>query len=1173
MTQGSIIQEAFVSGELAPAIWGRVSHPKYKLGASTMRNGFANFQGGYSSRPGTAFVGQCKQGSLAGGATLNNAGVTPVNTGPPRPIPFKFNSLQSLVLEFGDYYMRPVYQGSYVLEAAKTVTSVSNVGLFTTSGSHGYSIGDWVYDLGNTGFNALTWVVKTVPTGSTFTVTNLFGNVISSATASTGGTVARLYTATTPYAAVDLPYLKYTQSADEMSLTCWNQQTLTEYAPYDLFRISNNNWSFVQTVYTETITPPNNVVAVAHNSTTENTQYSYCVTAIDAITGSESVASEITYVKNNDISVNDGSNTVSWSPVAGAVGYNVYEATPLYNTGAILPQIGVPYAFVGTSIGTSFIDTNVTGDFTRTPPLHTNPFARKGITNINVTVPGSGYTQGTIGYTVSTSTGSGFSGTPIVLNGSLNAFYIANTGENYAVGDSITITGGGTAAHATGTYNFNSGSFTNGDTIILNGVTWTFVTGSPSGNQTQIQSGVPNNILATVTQLASDLNASTNASIGLATYGNSRTVILTIEYASPGTGGNSYTLAAGTYGGAVSGATLTGGTNVGGATVTLTLGPATGTYPGAVAYFQQRRAYASTQNNPDTYYMSQPGDYTNMDYSLPSIPDDAIVGTPWGQQVNGVQFMTPMPGGLVIFNGGGAWQLNGGSAGASISPANQFVQPQTQYGCSSTLQPIPINYHILFVRDIDGVVYDLLYNFYAQIYTGTDITVYSSHLFQGYKLVQWCYAEKPDKLVWAVRNDGALLSCTYLAEQSENGWARHDTNGLFLDICSIQEDPVNAVYVITQRLVSGSWLYYHERFDNRLWSSAENCFCVDAGLIYPMSFPAATLTPAAANGTSNITSTHVIFGGTGYTSPVATAVDSSNLGTGAIFSVTVSGGVITAVTPTASGQKYTPGATTIVITDTTGTGAAVSPIITNNVNFTASAAVFSAGNVGNVLRVGNGRATITAYNSTTSVTANITVPITAVIPNDPSHTPLPAASGSWSMSTPTTVVTNLNHLNGLTVTGTADGGVILPTVVTNGQITLQNPASSITVGLPFLPQLQALYLEMATPGNTLQTKRKNISSVGVRVHDTRGISVGSNQIDASTQQGQVNVPWKNMQEVKELNTNIPMGDFIPLHTGDYFINIGSEWNVKGQVAFQQNYPLPMNIDCIVSYCNGGDNPG
>ncbi len=1173
MAEQTTIQEAFISGELSPALWGRCSNDKYKFGASTMRNGFCNFQGGYASRAGTAYVGTCKQGNPIGGATVNNvSGGTPVNSGPPRPIPFAFNVQQQYDLEFGDYYMRIVYRGAYVTETGQNVTSITQAdpGVITIN-AHGYSNGDWVYGSGiggMTAFNGLTFVVQNATT-NTFTLTDLFGNVIDTITFpefTSGGTFARIYTVTTPYAAVDLPYLKFTQSADEMSLTCWNQSTLTEYPPYDLVRNGNTNWTFTATSFAEQISPPTNVTGSVQSSVSSlQTWYSYVVTAIDAATGSESIASSIINLKNNDISVNEGSNTITWSPVAGAQSYNIYAATPYYSSdGSERIQIGVPYGYLGSALGTSFVDSNITPDFTTTPPLHANPFARGAITEVPVTSAGSGLSQATIGYTVNTSTGSGFVGYPIVLNGGLNGFYIAEPGQNFVLGDSITITSSGAIA-ATGSYTFSANP-TNGQTIILNGVTWTFVTSGASGTQTNIKSTAQ----ATIYQLVADLTNSGNSSINVANYSASGLVV-NITYGTAGTVGNSYTLAVGTYGGTISAATLLGGAaggSSGGATVSIILGPETGTYPGVAAYFQERRVYANTQNNPDTYYMSQPGAYNNMDASIPTVDSDAITGTPWGQQVDGIQFMTPMPGGMVLFTGSGGWQLSGGNT-IAITPADQDAQPQTRYGCSSTVPPIPVNFHILFVRESDGVVYDLVYNFFANIYTGSDLTVYSSHLFQGYKIVQWAYAEKPYKIVWAVRNDGALLSLTYIAEQQEQGWARHDTNGLYIGVCSIQEPPIDAVYVIVQRYVNGYWLYYHERFDNRIWANVEDCFCVDAGLTYPMTYPDATLYPAAANGTSNITRTLTIEGGTGYTNPVAQAVDSTGSGVGATFMVSLSGTSILNVTPIDNGQNYTPGYTNIVITDPTGTGASVNPIITNYVNFTASSNVFTSGMVGDVLRVGNGRATIVSQTGTACV-ADITIPITDTIPNDPTNTPVPAVSGTWSVSTPTTIVTGLNHLEGLTVTGLADGGVINQAVVSNGQITLPVTASQITVGLPFLPQLQTLKLDFPSQTGTTQTKRKNIPSVGVRVHDSRGFSVGRNQPDASAQPGQINIPWTGMVQVKELNQNIPMGQPIPLATDDFFINIGPDWNEKGQVAFQQSYPLPMNIDAEVSYSSGGD---
>lgn len=94
-----------------------------------------------------------------------------------------------------------------------------------------------------------------------------------------------------------------------------------------------------------------------------------------------------------------------------------------------------------------------------------------------------------------------------------------------------------------------------GHTITLNGVTWTFVASGASGNQTNIGGS----LTATLTQLATDLNASVNSSITPATYSNVGGTKLNISYDTAGAAGNAYTLASGNANGVVSGATLSGG--------------------------------------------------------------------------------------------------------------------------------------------------------------------------------------------------------------------------------------------------------------------------------------------------------------------------------------------------------------------------------------------------------------------------------------------------------------------------------------------------------------------------------------------------------------------------------------------------------------------------------------
>jgi hypothetical protein len=1165
-----LIQQSFIAGELSPGIFGRTDKAQFKNGASTMRNCFVSYRGGAVSRAGFAYVGMCKQAAPNFGGTAT--------TNPPHDINFQYNINQGFALEFGDQYMRVKSKGAYVTEATFNISAANNQNpiTITTSAPHGYNTGDWVYITGMggmTNFNGLTWVI-TVTGTTTFVVSDLFGNQINSTSFSaytSGGTVARIYTVVAPYAAIDLPYLKFTQSANIMNLVCWNQQTNTEYPPYNLQRVSNTDWTFTEASFNQLISPPASIGVAATSSTTLDTWYSYVVTAVDA-NNNESVASVNGDVQNNNISIFAGSNTVTWPSVSNAVQYNVYAAIPLYNTSATDPGfIGVQYGLIGTSFGLQFIDTNITPDFTTTPPQHLNPFARGAIATVTPTAGGSGLSQATVGYSITTSTGSGFSGTPIIQSGFLSGFIINDEGENYANTDTMAITGSAGVA-ATGTYTFTTNP-TNNQTIILNGVTWTFKTSGATGTQTNIQATVQ----ATVYQLVTDLTNSANGSIDVANYSASGLVVR-ITYGSVGTAGNAYTLAAGTYGGAVSGATLTGGLAVsgsGGATVSLTIGPQSGTYPGAIQYFQQRLVYADTINQPDTYFMSQPGLYSNFDSSIPVIDSDSITGTPWGVQINGIQFMVPSIQGLLTFTGNGVWLINGGNS-VAITPSDENAQAQAQIGCSALIPPLYINLHVLYVQAKNSIVRDISFSFLYNVFQGTDITVFSNHLFSGYTLLQWAYAEEPFKVIWAVRNDGALLSLTYIKEQEVEGWSRHDTNGMFVGVCSVIEPPVDAIYVITKRYIVGEgvWVYYSERADDRQWNNVEDCFCVDAGLSLPMTFPNATLYPAAADGTNNISGTKLISGGTGYTDPVAFALDSTGFGNGANFTVSISGGVITAVVPSSEGQDYTSGATQIVITDPTGTGAVVQPVITNNVTFTASANVFTPAMIGDVIRADGGKATIVSVAASgTSMVANITQPLTTLTPNDPNNMPVPVLSGDWSVATPISTVNGLNHLNGMTVTGLADGGVIVPQVVANGSITLQNPASAITVGLGFTAQLQTLYLDPPAQ-TTTQGKRKNVQAITARVEQTRGIQLGANQPDASTQPNQANVPWANMILVKDRNVLIDAGTAVPLLSGDTLpILIPGEWDTRGQIAVQQIYPLPMTVNALIPQFQIGDNSG
>lgn len=996
------------------------------------------------------------------------------------------------------------------------ILSVSNANpaLFTFEFDHGYSVGDWVYlyeGLGMDEFNGRTWEIVSTPSATTMTVASIYTDVPVDSTlfpTYTSGMVSeRLFTLVTPYAREDLPYLKYAQSADVMTLTCVNTDTKTEYPPYTLARLGQADWTITQDTFTSGVTPPQNPTVTAMSSNTPTTWYSYVVTAVSRDTGEESVASVVVNVQNNDISIYQGSNLLDWDPVAGASSYNVYSAPPSY---AVTTPISSVFGYVGTSLGPGFTDNNVTPDFTVVPPVHFDPFARGAVTDVVIVSGGQNFSQGTVGWSVTSSTGSGFDGYPVIVNGSLAGFLITNQGQDYTSNDTIAFTdsGGGVAV---GNYHVVTNP-SDGDTLTMNGATIEFKN-SADITHPNFQLAIGTTIEFTLQALSARLNSSVNnPNWNVATYTNDASHLY-ITYKTPGTQGNSYTLGSAPAGWTRSGTTLTnGGTDGTGAAGTLVVGPSTGTYPSVPAYFQQRRVYGNSMNKPDTYWMSQVGSFSNMDSSIPVTDADSITGTPWAQQVNGINFFLPMPGGLVTFTGKQAWQVNGGGA-AAITPSNQTAVAQAFNGCSALVPPLPINYDILFIQAKGSIARDLAYNFFTNIYTGTDLTVFSNHLFLYNTVTQWCWCEEPYKLVWALRDDGILLCLTYLKEQEVYAWTRHDTNGLFVSVCSVTEPPVDALYVITQRYIDGKWRYYSERMNDRLWNDVEASYCVDAG----MSYPEPELTSGLA-----------------YWLTVPDQTVSQTFNPDAIL-----------------GMSSVTGTVTMTVTDGTFT--------------------FSAEDVGDVIRAAGGIATVTEYLSTTSVTAVFSVPSNNVSQDDPLGVPFPVDAGEWSLVTPTTTVPNLDHLEGMSVAILADGSVVENQVVTSGQITLDQAASIVTVGLPFTCQAQTMYLEHTDQTGTAQNRRKNISAVGLRVEATRGLSMGADQVDSSSQQNYTPVAWKNMVEIKERTNQVNAGVAVPLYTGDYYQSITSSWNLKGQVAIQQTYPLPATILSVIAYFDVGDN--
>lgn len=775
MGQG-VIQTSWNAGEWAPALNARVDMAKYHSGAALLRNFFVDYRGGATTRPGSKYI-------------------LPAKTNGARLIPFQASFAVSYILEFGNSYVRFYNNGAPILETATSITAAaSGPPEVFTDAAHGYANGDWIFA------NNTYYIIANV-TANTFTLTDLFGNAINTNPFTLPINAQRIYTISSPYVTSELFDLKYVQDVNSLIINHPN------HPPYILTLVTATNWTLGAITFGSTIPAPTGQ-SVSTSLAAGTVNYAYVITAVDT-NGQESAPSAFaTALSLQDIRSVGGTNTVSWTTVTKAVSYNVYRAVPSY--GAPVPG-GSQFGFIGNCTGTSFIDSNITPDFSQTPPVVQNPFAGTGVQSINMTNDGdcTGFPVPTVQFS-----GGGGSGATAIAFAGLRSATIAAGGNGYVVGNRIPIffgivigvTSVGPGGAITGISIINRGSISTGTT--------TPTSAGPVG-------GIPGGGVNAVFDLF--------------------WAVISASVTSPGTG---YTSAPSV------------GFPGNSSTATCTIGTASSGNPTAPGFIQQRLVFGGPVLSPSQINLSQPGSPFNFNISDPTQPDDAIQETLTNTTLNAIKSFTSVAAGLLVLTDKGAWVINGGSFGAGISALSIVANPQT-YSGSNDLPPIVAPNDILYMKSQGSVVVDLTYNFYLSNYTGTDISILSSHLFYGFTFPQWTWAEEPFKLAWLVRSDGLLLSLSFVKEQELIAWAHHDTLGAYTSIASVIEDTsisnVSAVYVIAQRNIQGQTVQYIERFVELTYpNDYKSSWQVDAGIGYNAA-PATTFTGAQHLGGQAVT--------------------------------------------------------------------------------------------------------------------------------------------------------------------------------------------------------------------------------------------------------------------------------------------------------------------------------
>ena len=472
-------------------------------------------------------------------------------------------------------------------------------------------------------------------------------------------------------------------------------------------------------------------------------------------------------------------------------------------------------------------------------------------------------------------------------------------------------------------------------------------------------------------------------------------------------------------------------------------------FPRAVSFFEQRLLYGGSTNFPQTIWASQSGLYDNFDEGDADAAD-AFIYTIAANKVNTIRWLAPSKD-LIVGTAGSEYKV-GRPTGEPLKPDNVNIAQQTTYGVYPA-RPIQIGNVILFIQRQQKKIREFYYKFEDDAYSAPDMTILSEHI-TGNGITEVDFAQEPDSVYWAIREDGVFLGMTYQREENVVAWHRHifggKTGSATVTVTDYANIPVGTRIVLTKS---------------------------DGSKVTFTSETAGSSSPSSSLGfrpnTNNNTTADNIF----------TAINAH-----ADFTVANPAANIVTITETS------PQATGLLTVETTdSTRLAVTSETHSKAKSVASIPEGGEDQVWVIIeRVING--STVQYVEYLSSTANMDSYLTGTV------------------NSSSTSVTSLDHLEGEKVQIVIGDAVYPPQTVTNGAITVDIPTElstkTIDVGLGFTSTLKTLKPEFGGQAGTSQGRKKRYNEVMVRFLNTVGATINDDQLpfrSSATPMGQ-NIP-------------------------------------------------------------------
>ena len=247
-------------------------------------------------------------------------------------------------------------------------------------------------------------------------------------------------------------------------------------------------------------------------------------------------------------------------------------------------------------------------------------------------------------------------------------------------------------------------------------------------------------------------------------------------------------------------------------------------YPKAIAFHESRLAFAGTNEDPLTVWLSKSNaNYEDFDYADANAAD-AMTITLSGQK-NTIQWLVSDTNFLVAGTYGGVAFVGSGSATTALTPDNVQARNGEDYG-SSSVQGLKFSNGIKYIQSAGKRLYQTEYDDISLKYKGFNLSSLHDEILDGGVSEMEAQTE-PYEILWMVEDSGQLIGLLQEDEQQVLAYKRYIT-GTVESVCVVPNDGQGQLWLIVKRTIDGSDVRYVEYVE----PNRELNYYVDCGVEY-----------------------------------------------------------------------------------------------------------------------------------------------------------------------------------------------------------------------------------------------------------------------------------------------------------------------------------------------------